>query len=147
MFVEPATTEPEKCFAKEMAAAGVSGRLAGSLNEATNKAVADSGLNPDDRQRQWLNMTGDLLGALGGFGFYTAGQKIAGAGRTAAAALLSKAPVTSGLAQRIMQDEVARRTIRPRTWLGHEAATLDNWGNAIVAGPDSDTELRQAVMR
>ena len=104
-------------------------------------------MNPDDSQRKWLNMTGDLLGALGGFGLYTVGQKIAGAGRTAAAGLLSKAPATSGLAQRIMQDEIARRTIRPRTWLGHEGATLDNWGNAIVAGPDSDTELKQAVMR
>jgi hypothetical protein len=147
MFVEPAATEPEKYFAKEMAAAGVSGRLAGSFGEATNKAVADSGLNPDDSQRQWLNMTGDLFGALDGFGLYTLGQKIAGAGRTAAAGLLSKAPATSGLAQRIVQNEAARRTIRPRTWLGHEGATLDDWGNAIVAGPDSDSELKQAVMR
>jgi hypothetical protein len=133
-----------------MAAAGVSGRLAGSFHEATNQAVANSDVKLDDSQRQWLNTTGDMLGALGalgGFGLYSVGQKIAGAGRTAAAGLLSKAPVTSGLAQRIMQDEIARRTIRPRTWLGHEGATLDDWGNVIVAGPDSDTELKQAVMR
>jgi hypothetical protein len=147
MFVEPAATEPEKYFAKEMAAAGVSGRLAGSFNEATNQAVANSDVKPDDSQRQLLNTTGDTLGALGGFGLYSVGQKIAGAGRTAAAGLLSKAPATSALAQRIAQDEIARRTIRPRTWLGHEAATLDNWGNAIVAWPDSDTELKQAVMK
>jgi hypothetical protein len=150
MFVEPAAAEPEKYFAKEMAAAGVSGRAAGSFNEATNQAVANSDVKLDDSQRQWLNTTGDMLGALGalgGFGLYSVGQKIAGAGRTAAAGLLSKAPVTSGLAQRIMQDEIARRTIRPRTWLGHEGATLDDWGNVIVAGPDSDTELKQAVMR
>ena len=88
-----------------------------------------------------------MLGALGGFGLYSVGQKVAGAGRTAAAGLLSKAPVTSGLAQRIAQDEIARRAIHPRTWLAPEGVTLDNWGNAIVAGPDSDTELKQAVMR
>jgi hypothetical protein len=147
MFVEPAVTEPEKYFAKEMAAAGVSGRLAGSFNEATNRAVANSGVNPDDNERQWLNMTSDLIGALGGFALYKVGQKVAGAGGTAAAGLLSRAPATSGLAQRIMQDDIALRTIRPRAWLGHEGATLDNWGNVIVAGSDSDAELKQAVMR